>query len=62
MDFTTSEEWAKLSNAERIAHCQKAASDAEAQAEGANATMREIYNRLAAQWRRVADDIEGEAG
>ena len=62
-DFDSPEEWEKLSKAERLAHCcRKAASEADEHAETANPSMRDIYKRLAEQWRRVATEIEREVG
>lgn len=58
MDFTTTEEWKKLSAAERVAYCRRAALEAEQQAESADGVMAPIYRRLTEQWRQLSAEIE----
>ena len=58
MDFTTTEEWKKLSAAERVAYCRSAALEAESCAETADAVMGPIYRRLSEQWRQLGAEIE----
>lgn len=64
MDDFSADKWAKLSNAERIEFCRKAARQAEAAAE-AETTDRlciQAYRNLAAQWRALAAEIERDHG
>ena len=61
MDFSSAEDWLKLGTAERLEHCRKSARDAESHAATANPPRRDFYNRLAAQWRKLAAEIEREA-
>ena len=62
MDFSSTEEWAKLSPAERLEYCRKAAAEAETQAANASPPMRDVYARLASQWRKRAAEVEREIG
>ena len=57
-DFKTDDEWSKLNNAERLEYCRKAASLADEHAATAAPAMRDIYRRLAEQWRKMAANIE----
>jgi len=58
MDWLSGEEWTNLSNAERIEHCRAAAREAESQAQIAGLEKRDIYERLAAQWHMLAEEME----
>jgi len=55
-------EWPKLSNAERVAFCESAARQAEAEAETSDPSCRQAYRTLAAQWRLLAVEIERKHG
>ena len=54
------DEWTKLSKADRIEHCRRTAREAENAAKTVALAMRDIYKRLAAQWRLLAAKIERE--
>jgi hypothetical protein len=58
MDGFTAEGWSKLTNAERIEHCQMAAREADTYAQSATPELRVKYEKLAAQWRDLAAEIE----
>jgi len=57
-------EWPKLSDAERLAFCEKAArkAEAEAEAETSDPSCRQAYRTLAAQWRLLAVEIGRKHG
>jgi hypothetical protein len=54
------DEWAKLSKADRVEHCRRTAREAENTAKTEALAMRDIYKRLAKQWRLLAAKIERE--
>jgi hypothetical protein len=58
MDGFTAERWSKLTNAERIEHCQMAAREADTFAQSAGPGLRGMYEKLAAQWQALAAEIE----
>ena len=58
MDGFTAHEWEKATTAQRIAHCQMAAREAEAFAEMASKELRTVYNELAASWKILAAEIQ----
>ena len=59
MDKFSAQEWAALSKADRIAHCRNVASEVESHAPSApSPDIQAIYERLAAQWRDLANEIE----
>jgi hypothetical protein len=60
MDGFTADLWSKLTKAERIEHCRLAAREAEAYARSASPESRQAYKNLAAQWHRLAAEIERE--
>ena len=58
MDGFSADRWSKLTNAERIEHCQMAAREADTYAQSASPELRGMYEQLAAQWRGLAAEIE----
>jgi len=58
MDGFTAERWSKLTNTERIEHCQRAAREADTYAQSASVELRGMYQQLAAQWEALAAEIE----
>jgi len=54
MDGFSAERWSKLTDAQRIEHCQMAAREIDTYAESAGPILLERYQRLAAQWRALA--------
>jgi hypothetical protein len=58
MDGFSAENWAKLSNAERMEYCQQAAREAESYSRSAAPELRSVYKQLADQWRALATEIE----
>ena len=62
MDGFSAHEWEKATNAQRIEHCQMAASEAEAFAEMASTELRSVYKELAASWRVLAGEIQQTNG
>jgi hypothetical protein len=54
------DEWTKLSKVDRVEHCRRTAREAENSAKTEALAMRDIYKRLAAQWRLLAAKIERE--
>ena len=61
MDGFTADLWSKLTQAERIEHCRTTALEAEAYARSASPESRPAYKDLAAQWHRLAAEIERES-
>ena len=62
MDFRfNAEEWNTLSHAERIRRCRILAREAETLAQHSAPHMKEYYLELAAQWKRLAEDMEHHA-
>ncbi len=58
MDGFSADRWEKLSDTERIEHCQMAAREANAYAELARPELRAVYKDLAAQWDMLAAEID----
>ena len=58
MDTFNAQEWAALSKAERLAHCCDVAKEVESHARLADSDVRAVYERLAAQWRDLANEID----
>jgi len=58
MDDFSADGWAKLSVAGRIERCRMAAREAERYAKSAAPELRDLYWRLAAQWRLLAIEID----
>ena len=56
-DFSA-DKWPKLGIAGRIAFCRMAAREAEAAAKSASPDLRDLYWKLAAQWRLLASEME----
>ena len=54
MDGFSAERWSKLTDAHRVEHCQMAAREIDTYAESVGPTLRERYQRLAAQWPALA--------
>ena len=57
MNGFSAERWSKLTDAERIEHCQMSAREADTYAESQEPRLRERYQRLAAQWRALAIEL-----
>ena len=57
MDGFTAERWSKLTNTERIEHCEMAAREADTFAKSASPELRTMYEQLAAQWLALAAEI-----
>lgn len=59
MDGFATEQWAKLTNPERIEHCRMAAREADQFAQQATSSgLKSAYTALAAQWHMLATEIE----
>lgn len=58
MDGFNAHEWEKATNAQRVAHCQMAAREAEAFADMASPELQPVYKELAASWKILAAEIQ----
>ena len=56
--FVHSDRWSKLTDAERVALCRRAALEAQASAASANPDLHKLYKNIAAQWDELASEIE----
>ena len=61
MDGFTGDLWSKLTVNERLEHCRLAAQEAERYASNASPHTRPIYQELAVQWLRLAEEIARES-
>ena len=58
MDGFSAHEWEKATTAQRIAHCQMAAREAESFAIMASTELQPVYKELAASWKILAAEIQ----
>ena len=58
MDGFSSDNWEKLSEAERVEHCRMAAREADTYAQLARPELKRVYRDLAAQWHMLAAEID----
>ena len=58
MDGFSAQEWEKLNNKDRIAHCVMAAREAETFAQKASPDLRQAYKDLAANWSVLAAELQ----
>ena len=58
MDGFSADQWEKLTNEQRIAHCLMAAREAETFAEKASPELRQAYKDLAANWNVLATELQ----
>lgn len=56
-DFTA-EDWAKMTNLERIERCEEYAREAEVIGASAHPDRKAQFMKIAERWRAVANDIE----
>lgn len=56
------EAWDKMTNEERIAHCQAMAAEASKHAETASFSLAEAYLQLSGQWLRLGAQLASEEG
>jgi len=64
MTDLTAASWESMTRQERINKCRALAAEAETLAQGAHPDNKSVYLKIAAEWRRLAEEVEatGQTG